>query len=267
MYLLVCQSGASNRHRKRCQLVTGSLQVKMTCRGAATLALSPCSFLNRWHDTPSLPTAYREGDRGKRRAPKTFPFLKKNILEVILVSIDSGFNRQLMLLLLVFVQASLCNSPVLSFFFFLCFYSSLTSLTLYIQTRQAAFFGLINIFCSIFFPQKCFILGILYCKSKVIASYGKVKPYHYITLLLLYIEQQENSSISLLLVSPQLPVLNCNPDIFSKDCIDLVQGHEKAVIGQCLWFPEVRTWVETRARTFLDLMGCLLGIADRYGDK
>lgn len=38
----------------------------MTCWGAADLALSPCSSLDRWQGILSLPTAYRKRDRGDR---------------------------------------------------------------------------------------------------------------------------------------------------------------------------------------------------------
>lgn len=66
MYLSVCLSGLNTGHWGRCQLVIGSLQVKMTCWGAADLALSPCSSRDRWQGTLSLPMAYKKGDRGDR---------------------------------------------------------------------------------------------------------------------------------------------------------------------------------------------------------
>lgn len=66
MYLSVCLSVQSTGHWGSCQLVIGSLQVKMTCGGAAALALSPCPALDRRHGTLSLPMAYRKGDRGDR---------------------------------------------------------------------------------------------------------------------------------------------------------------------------------------------------------
>ena len=55
MYLSVCLSVSSAGHWVSCQLVIGSLQVKMTCGGAAAVALSPCPALDRRHSTLSLP--------------------------------------------------------------------------------------------------------------------------------------------------------------------------------------------------------------------
>lgn len=57
MYLSVCLSVPSTGHWGSCQLVIGSLQVKMTCGGAAALALSPCPAPNRRHSTLSLSMA------------------------------------------------------------------------------------------------------------------------------------------------------------------------------------------------------------------
>lgn len=57
MYPSVCLSVPSTGHRGSCQLVIGSLQVKMTCGGAAALALSPCPALDRRRSTLSLPMA------------------------------------------------------------------------------------------------------------------------------------------------------------------------------------------------------------------
>lgn len=59
-----------------------------------------------------------------------------------------------------------------------------------------------------------------------------------------------------------LPVWQCNVDIIPKDSIDLGWGHEKAVYGQCLWFPEVRACGETRAPVFLDIAVRLLGTTE-----
>lgn len=56
-----------------------------------------------------------------------------------------------------------------------------------------------------------------------------------------------------------LPVQWCNVDIIPKDSIDSGLGHEKAVYGQCLWFPEVRACGETGALAFLDIVVRLLG--------
>lgn len=60
-----------------------------------------------------------------------------------------------------------------------------------------------------------------------------------------------------------LPVWWCNVDIIPKDSIDLGWSHEKAVYGQCLWFPEVRACGETRALAFLDIVVSLLGTTER----
>ncbi len=57
MYPSVCLSVPSTGHRGSCQLVIGSLQVKMTCGGAAALALSACPALDRRRSTLSLPMA------------------------------------------------------------------------------------------------------------------------------------------------------------------------------------------------------------------
>lgn len=57
MYLSVCPNVPRTGHWGSCQLVMGSLQVKMTCGGAAALALSPCPALDRRRNTLSLPMA------------------------------------------------------------------------------------------------------------------------------------------------------------------------------------------------------------------
>lgn len=63
-----------------------------------------------------------------------------------------------------------------------------------------------------------------------------------------------------------LPVRWCNNDIIPEDSIDLGQGHEKAVDGHSLWFPEVGAGGETRALVFLDIVVRVLGTTAKYGD-
>lgn len=60
-----------------------------------------------------------------------------------------------------------------------------------------------------------------------------------------------------------LPVWWCNVDITHRDSIDLSEGHEKAVHGQSLGFPEVRARGETRALVFLDRAVSLLGTKEK----
>lgn len=111
MYPSVCPSLPSTGHWVSCQLVIGSLQVKMTCGGAAALALSPCPALDRRHSTQSLPMAWRKGDRGDRgggNEPQCSPNPPKwnwqarwsncsqhyFLWQEILLSTNRGFNKR-----------------------------------------------------------------------------------------------------------------------------------------------------------------------------
>ncbi|KAF0039872.1 hypothetical protein F2P81_008107, partial [Scophthalmus maximus] len=100
-----------------------------------------------------------------------------------------------------------------------------------------------------YLTQLCHVTSL---KSLQISIERSTDTYGHIAadVLMSYLLTRERLSDSV----EQFRPMSCNVDIIPKDSIDLVYGHEKAVYGQCLWFPEVITCFETRALAFLDIV-------------